>query len=255
MCRFALLALIAFCLLPATAVAKQPPLEFVSSSQAGISALDAHTGYYESPKGTLRIIDVQAGATRTIVLPERCEGRGVSLPTVLLVCYSDYRVFDSDTGETEVVDMSGCGDYARDTSLAGIGRYWIAGAYHTGIIEGGETGGEVEQAVYIDRETGACRVLGRHDFGRDLDRKDLPERRYGVPDKCNPGKAYVLRFRLSRLELKRCIRRAHWVVVCKRACGAVQGSRTVLAEHVYVSRWDADRTPIYTVDLSRVVGG
>jgi hypothetical protein len=30
---------------------------------------------------------------------------------------------------------------------------------------------------------------------------------------------------------------------------------TVLGEHVYVSRWDADRTPIYTVDLSRVVGG
>src|SRR4051794_39249641 len=102
-------------------------------------------------------------------MPSGCENRGVSLPAVLPAFYSNYQI--------------------------------------TGPFDD-EYGAENVRAVDISRATGECKVLGAHDFGRDLDSKDLPERRYGVPEKCTDGKRYIVRAATRGLSVKRCTPRA-----------------------------------------------
>lgn len=273
--RLALAALSAFCLLlPAAAEAKKPPLTFLSNSEAGISQVGPDKGVYESPKGTLQILNLRTHATRAATMPSGCVNRGISLPSVLLLCYSDYRIWDSLSGEAKVVDFSGCGSYASNTSLAGLGRRWIGGEYHTGDFDH-DTGSEFVQAVYISRDTGECKVLGPDDFDRDLDSATLPPRRYGVPEKCTKGKRYILRSGKGGLSVKRCTPRAHWRVACRSDCGELSPGRSLLAWttrdmrlHVYLigSRqrfsWRLRRRGYATVlgdwvfaDVSRVRGG
>ena len=269
-------------LLPAAASAK-PPLAFLSDSEHGISQAGPYKGVYESPKGTLQIRNARTNTTRSAVMPNGCESRGVSLPAVLLVCYSDYRIWNSLSGEEKVVDISGCGSYARNTSLGGLGRRWIGGQYHTGSFD--EYGSEYVRAVYISRATGECRVMGPDDLYRDLDSADLPERHYGSPEKCTKGTRYISRYVRDRLLVKRCVAQAKWRVACRATCGSVNGGRNLLAwavddrlhvclvasgrtlswrlegagypivltDEVYVAATVGHNRPIYTVDLTRLV--
>lgn len=229
--RFLLAGLFAFLLLPAVAAAKQPPLTFLTYSESGIRGLGPYRGYYESPKGTLQIVDAQAGTTRAVVLPNGCENRGINGPDVLLGCGEGYRIWNSWTGETTPVDLSSCGSYARSIQLGQLGRYWIAGGYDTGyenIDQGREFGYEVYWAVYINRRTGKCRVSDEHDFNRNVDRADLPAPRYGEPDRCARGKKFILRSSASRgTDIKRCTPRARWRFVTSNYGSVFRGPNLV----------------------------
>jgi hypothetical protein len=294
MCRFALLALIAFCLLPATAVAKQPPLTFLTHSELGIAQLGTYKGFYETPRGTLHIVNVRAGTTRDVVLPQGCENRGIGGPEILLACADApiHRIWNSWTGNTVAIDASRCSAPERVSLGWGIGRYWIAGSYQTdeptfddqGVRQWGQ---DVKLAVYINRRTGRCRVLTEHDFGGDLDRPQVPRRHYGEPDRCTRGKRFIIEYRPSRgMYVKLCAPHAHWrfsgcgdVNAGPNLVACVEGRRllayipalgrrlwwrappgdsfpTVLGDRIYLDViGQPDGVSIYTVDLSRVVGG
>jgi hypothetical protein len=284
--RSALACLSALCLLlPATASAK-PPLTFVSYSLHGIAALDADKGFYESPKGTIQIVNARAGTTRAVVLLAGCEERGISGPDILLACSDEptVRVWNSWTGDAAPVDLSACDGQPPGIEVTGLGRYWIAGRQRTGYFD---DYGEIDYAVYVNRRTSECRVLGQREFFRDLDRPDLPKRRYGRPDRCTRGKAFVERWRRNGLYVKRCARGARWRFVTRND-GAVPGRRlvawlasgrlhvylvaggrrlswsappesdgpTVLGDRVFVDVLDDDPNgiPVYAVDLSPLVG-
>jgi hypothetical protein len=253
MCRLALMALTALCLLtpPAAdaATAKRPPLAFFTNSEHGISELppyrDPFKGYYESPRGSLNIVDARTTTRRVIVIPDRCEGHGIALPVLLLLCEDSptARVWDSWTGEVTPVDVAACGGYARSISLGGIGRHWIAGQYHTGTFDH-EYGNEFVRPVYINRQTGECKVfVDDSDLNRDLDRESLPKRRY-VPGKCGDGRKYVVRRTARRVHVKRCAHGARWRLVCRRSCDPL-GGRNLLA-------WvDGTRLRVYVVAPGR----
>lgn len=210
--RLASLTLTGLCLLipPAAEGATQPPLELMTYSEWGISALDAYRGYYELPHGTLNFVNVRAGSTRTVVLPEDCTHRGISGPDILLLCPDapTARVWNGWTRATTPVDVTACGEAWHRIALGGLGRYWIAGREETGMFDGPYRS-PVDYPVYINRRTGECRYA--KEFGRDLDSADLRKPRYGLPDKCSKGKKYIVRIGKRRgTNVKLCRARARW---------------------------------------------
>jgi hypothetical protein len=210
----------------AEAGAARPPLSLVTESPAAFEPLLGGRGVYEAPAGTLHVVDADAGTTRSFGLPQGCVDRGISLPAVLLLCDTApaYRVFDSRTGASEAVDLSGCSSEPERISLGGLGRHWIGGTLFEGLDS---QGNPRTLPLFVGRRSGECRAYDPSEGERDLNDPELRRRQPSAGCE-RRGQRRLVRTRDGALYLRRCGSKRR-VLLCREECRDTAASSTAVA--------------------------